>query len=148
MLDFPGLCFIVCQWASEIFVLVIFCFEHVRKSVFLLSVLEEFTFDSLSLSISFFGFSLPAVELFLDGIDLFLVLANVVFGLLYFLFVGFVVTDLGVQVELFPFQVAYKAILLINKLVESFNFLCEHNNFVFKILDLDFDSSILIKSLF
>lgn len=109
---------------------------------------KEFTFHSLTLSVSFFGLSLPVVELFLYGVNLFLILANVAFGLLYLLFIRLVMVDLGVQVELFPFQISDKAILLINKLIESFDFLCEHDNLMFEILDLDFNSSVLIECLF
>ena len=56
--------------------------------------------------------------------------------------------DFGVKVQLVPFQIADQGIFFTNELIESFDFLCQHDNFVFEVLDFHLNISVLIKSLF
>lgn len=55
--------------------------------------------------------------------------------------------DFRMEVKLIFFKISNKSILFINKLVESFYFLCKHDDFMFKIFDLDLNASVLIESL-
>ena len=55
--------------------------------------------------------------------------------------------DFGMKVELLSFEAGDKTIFLIDKLIESFNFLCEYDDFIFEVFDLDLNVPILCKSL-
>jgi hypothetical protein len=55
--------------------------------------------------------------------------------------------DLGMEVELVPLQSVNQRVLFINQLVQSLDFLGQHDNFVLKVLDLHLDVLVIIKSL-
>lgn len=95
VLDFSGFGFIIGQGSSESFVFVIFSFQHVWESIFLLDVFEQFSIKSLWFSVSFFRPSLPVIKFFFDGINLFLILSDVGLWLLNLLFVWLVMIDFG-----------------------------------------------------
>lgn len=108
---------------------------------------EKFTFNSLSLGISFFSFSLPSIQFFFNIINLLLVLSYVTFGLLDFLLIRFVMVDFRMEVKLFFFEISNESILLIDKLIESFNLLSKHDDFMLEIFNFNFNVSVFIKSL-
>ena len=124
MLNFSGFGLVIGQWPSQSFVLVIFCFQHVWKSVFFLYMLEQFSLNSLCFGICLLCLSLPAIKLSFYRINLFLVFTNVVFWLLNLLFIWLVMIDLWMQVKLLSFKIADKGILFVDQLVQSFDLLC------------------------
>lgn len=147
MLNFSGFGLIIGQWPSQSFILVIFCFQHVWKSVFFLYMLEQFSLNSLCFGICLLCLSLPAIKFSFYRINLFLVFTNVVFWLLNLLFIWLVMIDLWMQVKLLSFKIADKGILFVDQLVQSFNLLSQHDNFVLEIFYLNFNVSVLVKCL-
>ena len=55
--------------------------------------------------------------------------------------------DFRMKVELIFFEISNESILLIDKLIESFNLLSKHDDFMFEIFNFNFNVSVLIKSL-
>lgn len=110
-------------------------------------MLEKFPFNPLRFGVGFFRLALPVVQFLLNSIYLFLVLPNVVLGFLNLLFIRLVVVNFRMEVQLVPLQVADKCVLLSDELIKSFYLLGEHDDLMLKILDFDFDVSILIKGL-
>lgn len=64
-----------------------------------------------------------------------------------FLLIRFVMIDFRMKVELIFFEISNESILLIDKLIESFNLLSKHNDFMFEIFNFNFNVSVFIKSL-
>lgn len=55
--------------------------------------------------------------------------------------------DFRMEIELIFFEISNESILLIDKLIESFNLLSKHDDFMFKIFNFNFNVSVFIKSL-
>jgi hypothetical protein len=55
--------------------------------------------------------------------------------------------DLGMEVELVPLQSVNQCVLFINQLVQSLNFLGQHDNFVLKVFYFHLYVLVIIKSL-
>ena len=55
--------------------------------------------------------------------------------------------DFRMEIELIFFEISNESILLIDKLIESFNLLSKHDDFMFEIFNFNFNVSVLIKSL-
>jgi hypothetical protein len=100
MLSLSYLCFIIGQGVPQRLVLIVLSLEHIRQPLLILHLFKQLALYFQGFGIGLLGLALPLVELPLDGINLLLVLADVVFALLDFLLVRFVVVNLGVQIKL------------------------------------------------
>ena len=148
MLSLSYLCFIIGQGVPQRLVLIVLSLEHIRQPLLILHLFKQLALYFQGFGIGLLGLALPLVELPLDGINLLLVLADVVFALLDFLLVRFVVVNLGVQIKLIALQTVDQGVFLVDKLVQALDLLSKHDDLVLKVLDLDLDVLILIEGLF